>query len=68
MFPGSETSNHGRHPTYYRHFDRDVTPSMKTTQVLEWMDMGEDERPHLIVVYHPEIDSAGVIKSFSLFD
>ncbi|KAI8806768.1 alkaline-phosphatase-like protein [Cladochytrium replicatum] len=59
MWPGSEAAIQGIRPTYWLTFDYSMTPNMKVDQILTWLDLPSSQRPHLVTMYTPEIDSAG---------
>lgn len=61
MWPGSEapiTKDQIR-PTYWLPFDYKMTPDAKVKQVFSWLDLPRHERPSMITLYAPEVDSAG---------
>ncbi len=69
---GSEIAYDGQRPTYWRDFNPRVTEQERVAQVLAWLDLPPDQRPHLVTLYlngvdvlghrhgpdHPAVDSA----------
>lgn len=59
FWPGSEAEIAGYRPTYYLHYDEKIDDEARVAQVLEWLKLPEDERPHLITLYFSEPDHEG---------
>eukprot|EP00211_Chloroparvula_japonica_P003040 CAMPEP_0119129888 /NCGR_PEP_ID=MMETSP1310-20130426/7447_1 /TAXON_ID=464262 /ORGANISM="Genus nov. species nov., Strain RCC2339" /LENGTH=532 /DNA_ID=CAMNT_0007120349 /DNA_START=115 /DNA_END=1710 /DNA_ORIENTATION=+ len=61
FWPGSDKAigPSGEYPTYYRDYDKRVTPEEKVHQVLEWLSLPDDLRPSLIYLYFNEPDHTG---------
>ena len=51
FWPGSEVPIGGQRPRYYRHFDNALSADARIDQVLAWLDLPADQRPHLLLTY-----------------
>lgn len=58
---GSEAAIQGIRPTYYFKYNELTAIDGRIQQVVEWLSLPEDKRPHLITFYFPEVDHAGHI-------
>jgi predicted AlkP superfamily pyrophosphatase or phosphodiesterase len=56
---GSEMSDDTRRPDYYFPFDDSVNPQSRVDQVIEWLNLPEDQRPHFITLYFSFPDDEG---------
>ncbi|MEO0899936.1 MAG: ectonucleotide pyrophosphatase/phosphodiesterase [Bacteroidota bacterium] len=56
---GSEADVRGIHPTYYYRYDGSIPNQQRVDQVLEWLALPEDKRPHMITLYFSDVDSKG---------
>lgn len=56
---GSEAGVQGIRPTYYYQYNEDITIDRRIHTVVNWLQLPEAERPHLITFYFPEVDHAG---------
>ena len=59
MWVGSASDAGGMRPTYFYHYHEKFSPNDKVDKVLNWLKLPEDQRPHFITLYFPEVDSAG---------
>lgn len=59
FWPGSEAEIAGYRPTYYLHFDNKIDDNARIEQVLAWLRLPPEERPHLITLYYDEPDHEG---------
>jgi alkaline phosphatase D len=59
FWPGSDAAIHGVRPWFFRPYDSRVTPAQKLAQLRHWLSLDADSRPHLMMLYFPELDSAG---------
>lgn len=59
MWVGSASDAGGIRPTYYYHYHEKFTPEEKVDKVISWLKMPENQRPHFISLYFPEVDSNG---------
>lgn len=59
FWPGSEAAIQGVRPTYYLHFNDKYPDDKRIDQVLAWLRLPEDERPHFITLYYSNVDHAG---------
>lgn len=53
---GSEVPVKGILPTYYYHFNKDISIHNRIQDVHNWLMLPEEKRPHLITFYMPEVD------------
>jgi alkaline phosphatase D len=59
FWPGSEAAIEGIRPTYYLHFDDKFPDQARIDQVVNWLKMPAEQRPHLITLYYSNVDHAG---------
>lgn len=59
FWPGSEAKIAGYQPTYYLHFDDKVDEEARIGQVLKWLKLPAEVRPHFITLYYSDADHAG---------
>jgi predicted AlkP superfamily pyrophosphatase or phosphodiesterase len=59
FFVGSEADIQGIRPTYFRIYDGAIPNKDRVTQALEWLDLPEKKRPHLITMYFSDMDDTG---------
>ena len=58
FWPGSEAAIHGVRPSLYTAFDQKVPSNARVDQVLTWLDLPEEERPHFLTLYFDIVDTA----------
>ncbi len=56
---GSASDAGGIRPTYYYHYHEKFSPLEKVNKVVNWLKLPEEQRPHFISLYFPEVDGAG---------
>jgi predicted AlkP superfamily pyrophosphatase or phosphodiesterase len=56
---GSEADIQGVRPTYYLKFDPTIPNKKRVEQVLAWLHLPPEQRPHMITLYFSDTDSAG---------
>jgi alkaline phosphatase D len=59
FWPGSEAEIQGERPTYYLKYDGKVPNEQRVAQVLDWLKLPPERRPHFITVYFSDADKAG---------
>jgi predicted AlkP superfamily pyrophosphatase or phosphodiesterase len=59
FWPGSEAEIAGARPTYYLHFDAKIPDETRIDQVIAWLKLPPEQRPHFITLYFGEVDHAG---------
>ncbi|MEO8274932.1 MAG: alkaline phosphatase family protein [Thermoanaerobaculia bacterium] len=59
LWPGSEAAISGIRPTYWRTFDSAVADETRVQEILGWLDLPVEKRPHLVTIYFDQPDSAG---------
>jgi hypothetical protein len=59
FWPGSEANIQGVLPTYYMKYDAKFPNRKRVEQVLEWLQLPAERRPHFITLYFSDVDSAG---------
>jgi len=55
---GSEAAVNGMHPTYYYIFNDKIPLDSRLKTVKDWLQMPEEQRPHLILFYLSQVDHA----------
>ena len=58
FFVGTEAPVNGIAPTYWNAFDYDIRGVDRVDQVIEWLAMPDDKRPHVITLYFEDVDVA----------
>lgn len=56
---GSETHLPYKHPDYYRRYDDDVTHEQRIQGIIDWLQLPETQRPHLLFLYFSDTDTEG---------
>ncbi len=59
FWPGSEAAIQGVRPSYYLHFDDKFPEEQRIDQVVEWLRLPPEQRPHFITLYYSNVDHAG---------
>ncbi len=59
FWPGSEAKIAGYLPTYYLHFDNKIDDAARIAEVLAWLRLPAEQRPHFITLYYSEPDHEG---------
>ncbi len=59
FWPGSEAAIQGVRPSYYLHFDTHFPDEKRIDQVIEWLKLPPEQRPHFITLYYYEPDHSG---------
>jgi predicted AlkP superfamily pyrophosphatase or phosphodiesterase len=59
FWPGSEAAIDSVRPSYYLHFDESLGDETRIDQVIDWLKLPADQRPHFITLYYPNTDHAG---------
>lgn len=59
FWPGSEAEIAGERPTFYAHFNDKVDDTERIRQVIAWLKLPAEERPHFITLYYSNTDHAG---------
>lgn len=59
FWPGSETELQGLRPTFYRPFEKKLTPTERVDGLLAWLDLPEAARPKFFTLYFDHVDTAG---------
>ena len=59
FWPGSEAKIAGFRPSYYLKFDDKIDDGARIEQVLAWLKLPAEERPHFITLYYSEPDHEG---------
>lgn len=57
FFVGTEADIGGVRPTYWHRFDDSISAGRRIDQVLEWLEMPVETRPHLITLYFEHVDN-----------
>jgi alkaline phosphatase D len=56
---GSEAKIGGIDPTYIRPYDGTLPNKSRVDQVIQWLQLPDDQRPHFISLYFSDVDSMG---------
>jgi len=59
FWPGSEAEVAGKYPTYYYPYSENHQLEQRIEEVVNWLSLPIEKRPHLITFYLPEVDAAG---------
>jgi alkaline phosphatase D len=59
FWPGSEAKIAGERPSYYLHYDDHFPDEQRISQVIAWLKLPPEQRPHFITLYYPNVDHAG---------
>src|ERR1700722_2650583 len=59
FWPGSEAEIQGKRPSYYLHFDDKLDDEKRVDQVIAWLRLPAEQRPHFITLYYSNVDHAG---------
>ena len=59
FFVGSEANVQGLYPTYFYQYDGSVKNETRVAQVIDWLNLPEKERPHMITMYFSDMDDSG---------
>src|SRR5271169_5392921 len=59
FWPGSEADILHTLPTYYMKYDAKYPNRQRVEQVLAWLQLPAERRPHFITLYFSDVDSAG---------
>jgi alkaline phosphatase D len=59
FWPGSEAEIQGKRPSYYLHFDDKFDDEKRVDQVVAWLKLPAELRPHFITLYYSNVDHAG---------
>jgi alkaline phosphatase D len=59
FWPGSEAEIQGKRPSYYLKFDDKFPDEKRVQQVIEWLRLPSNQRPHFITLYYSNTDHAG---------
>jgi len=59
FWPGSEAEIQGKRPSYYLHFDDKLDDEKRVDQVVAWLKLPPELRPHFITLYFDNVDHAG---------
>jgi len=59
FWPGSDVAIHGVRPSKFRPYDESIPNADRVRQVIEWFQLPEPQRPHLVTLYFSDVDTAG---------
>jgi predicted AlkP superfamily pyrophosphatase or phosphodiesterase len=59
FWPGSEAAIDSVRPSYYLHYDESAGDETRIDQVINWLKLPPEQRPHFITLYYPNTDHAG---------
>ena len=58
-FVGTEAAIGGVSPSHWYSFDESVPAHARVQQVIDWLRLSDEERPHMITLYFEDVDTAG---------
>jgi predicted AlkP superfamily pyrophosphatase or phosphodiesterase len=59
FWPGSEAVIQDKRPSYYLHYDGAIPDEKRVEQILDWLKLPADQRPHFLMLYFSIVDNAG---------
>ena len=59
FWPGSEAEIQGKRPSYYLAYDDKIPYEKRVDQIIAWLRLPADLRPHFITLYYANPDHAG---------
>lgn len=59
FWPGSNAAIAGVRPSYWKSFNREISPQTRVDTVLAWLDLPPAQRPGFITLYFEHADRAG---------
>lgn len=59
FWPGSEAAIQNVRPSYYLHYDDKFPDAERIRQVISWLRLAPELRPHFITLYYSNVDHAG---------
>ena len=59
FWPGSEVTDAVKRPDYYLNYDHEMPYQKRIDQVINWLRLPEDRRPHFMTVYFSATDDIG---------
>ena len=59
FWPGSEAEIAGERPSYYLKYEDSYPDGKRIDQVIAWLSLPAEQRPHFITLYYPNVDHAG---------
>lgn len=58
FFVGTEAAVNGVRPSHWRAFDASIAGGDRVRQVLDWLALPDERRPHVITLYFEDVDTA----------
>jgi predicted AlkP superfamily pyrophosphatase or phosphodiesterase len=59
FWPGSDAAIQDTRPTYYYKYNGRIPNEQRVAQVVAWLKLPKQERPHFITLYFSDVDHAG---------
>ena len=59
FWPGSEAEIQGKRPSYYLAYDDKIPDGNRVAQIIAWLKLPPEKRPHFITLYYSNVDHAG---------
>ena len=59
FWPGAEAEIAGERPTYYIRYDGTIPDAARVDQVLAWLNLPAEQRPHFLTLYYDTVDHNG---------
>jgi alkaline phosphatase D len=59
FWPGSEAAIQQTRPTYYYDYQESIPHTKRTEQIVDWLKLPEEKRPHFMTLYFSDVDTQG---------
>ncbi len=59
FWPMADSDIRGERPTYWKLYDGSFPDEKRVQQVIDWLKLPAEKRPHFITLYFSDVDSAG---------
>ncbi|HWZ52691.1 MAG TPA: ectonucleotide pyrophosphatase/phosphodiesterase [Granulicella sp.] len=59
FWPGSEAQIDGKRPSFYLHYNDHLDDETRIAQVIAWLNLPPEQRPHFITLYYSNVDHMG---------
>ena len=59
FWPSSEAEIAGKRPSYYLHFNDGLDDHARIAQIVRWLELPAERRPHFLTLYYANVDHAG---------
>jgi predicted AlkP superfamily pyrophosphatase or phosphodiesterase len=59
FWPGSEAEIKGKRPSYYLAYNEKIPDQDRVDQIIAWLQLPPEQRPHFLTLYYSNVDHAG---------